>query len=127
MGDLARHSGVPQVHNLSILEGQVSSLGVESQGAADALDVAVGILAIGIELRIRGRDSAVLRKGSVAPESIDGVALAISRDGLVGPSTGVVVGELDGDSLRVSPLGKGGNSREKECKRQEAGRLHLGW
>lgn len=125
VGDLARHSSVPQVDNLSICEGQVSGLGIESQGAAGTLEVAVGILRIGIELRICGRDSAILREGGPAPESTDGVALAISGDGLVGPGTGVVVGELDGHGLRVSPLSKGRNSREKEGERQD-GRLHVG-
>lgn len=122
---LTRDKSVLQIHLLSICQGEPSRSGIEAQGAVGAFDATSRILRIGNKLPVCGKDSTVLRERGVAPESVDGVFLAIGGDASVGIGSGVIIGELNGHSAAgLVKAGDGGHKRE-QGKRQKAGIPHL--
>jgi hypothetical protein len=92
-----------------------------------AFNGASRILRISNKLPICGKDSTVLRESGVAPESADGVFLAIGGYAFVGIRSRVIIGELNGHSPKILvKVGKDSNNWEQEGKRENAGISHLG-
>lgn len=90
-----------------------------------AFNVASRILRIGNKLPVCGKDSTVLRECGVAPESADGVFLAIGGDASVGIGSGMIIGELNGHSAAILVKAGDGGHKWEQGKRQKAGIPHL--